>query len=122
MDVLHELEQLAPVAGVFGNNDEPALVELLPERRVVELEGVRLGMVHDAGRRAGRAGRLAGQFPGCDAVVYAHSHVPEATCEGGFWLLNPGSPTDRRRAPARSMLELTLNAGEIRPRVVTFSS
>src|SRR5262245_65055002 len=71
VSVLEELSELAPVVGVLGNNDEPVLAELLPERRVVEVEGVRIGMVHDGGRRSGRSARLVRLFPDCDAVVYA---------------------------------------------------
>jgi uncharacterized protein len=118
--VLRELEGYAPVVGVVGNNDEPALVELLPERRIVELAGVRIGMVHHAGRRAGRGARLARMFPECDAVVYAHSHMPEVEREGRVWIVNPGSPTERRRAPARSMVEAVTHQGVFRPKLVTF--
>ena len=121
--VLHELERLAPIVGVWGNNDEPALTELLPERRVVEVEGVRIGMVHDAGRRTGRNARLLRLFPDCHAVVYAHSHLPEIARDGDVWILNPGSPTERRRAPARSMLEVVVAKSSVsRPALVTLDS
>jgi uncharacterized protein len=120
--VLRDLEQFAPVVGVLGNNDDPALAELLPERRVVEVGGMRIGMVHDGGRRAGRGERLVRMFPGCDAVVYAHSHMPEVGRAGDVWILNPGSPTERRRAPSRSMLEVGVTqASRFRPQLVTFS-
>lgn len=102
--VLRELEAYAPVEAVFGNMDEPALKETLPERRVVEVDGVRIGLVHIPGPRAGREERLVSWFPGCDAVVYGHTHVPQVERHRGVWILNPGSPTERRRAPARSML------------------
>lgn len=122
MSVLEELEQLAPVSAVVGNNDEPTLAERLPARLVVEVEGARIGITHEAGGRAGRPRRLAARFPECDAVVYAHTHVPEISREGKLWILNPGSPTERRRAPARSMLELSVNAGRLRPTLVTLSA
>jgi putative phosphoesterase len=67
--VLRELEAYAPVEAVRGNMDEPALQAVLPERRVVEVEGARIGLVHIPGPRAGREARLASWFPGCDAVV-----------------------------------------------------
>ena len=119
--VLRELERLALVVGVLGNNDEAGLAALLPERRVLAVEGVRIGMVHDAGRRAGREARLLRLFPDCDAIVYAHSHVPEITRAGDVWILNPGSPTERRRAPARSMLEVVVTESSVsRPELVTF--
>jgi uncharacterized protein len=119
--VLEELGRLAPVEGVAGNMDEPALLELLPERRVVGVAGARIGMVHVPGPAAGRAARLAAAFPGCDAVVYGHTHIPEVTRAGDVWVLNPGSPTERRGAPAHAMLMLDVESGEIRPELVTVS-
>jgi uncharacterized protein len=119
--VLEELGRLAPVEAVAGNMDEPALIELLPERRVVGHEGARIGMVHVPGPAAVRAARLAAAFPGCDAVVYGHTHIPEVSRVGDVWVLNPGSPTERRGAPAHSMLMLDVEAGEIRPELVTLS-
>jgi putative phosphoesterase len=104
--VLRELEAFAPVEAVFGNMDEPTLRETLPERRVVSVEGVRIGMVHVAGDRSGREERLVSWFPGCDAVVYGHTHVPQVEQHRGVWVLNPGSPTERRRAPRHSLLVL----------------
>ena len=58
------------------------------------------------------------RFPGCDAVLYGHTHLPEVERHGGVWILNPGSPTERRRAPAHTMLVLEIEAGEIRPELV----
>jgi uncharacterized protein len=103
---------------VYGNMDEPELARLLLERRVVEVGGARIGLVHIPGPSAGRAERLAGLFPGCDAVVYGHTHAPEATRHGSTWILNPGSPTERRRAPGHSMLVLDVAEGRIEPRLV----
>jgi hypothetical protein len=119
--VLDELGRLAPVEGVAGNMDEPALMELLPERRVVGVAGARIGMVHVPGPAAGRAARLAAAFPECDAVIYGHTHIPDLSRVGDVWVLNPGSPTERRGAPAHSMLTLDVEAGEIRPKLVTLS-
>ncbi len=106
--VLDELEALGPpVHAVLGNVDEPALAQRLPERRVVEVGQVRVGLVHDAGPAAGRLRRQRRAFPNCDAVVFGHSHVPlhETSVEAGFafQLFNPGSPTDRRRQPHHTM-------------------
>jgi uncharacterized protein len=102
--VLAELEALCPrVAGVHGNVDEPALRQALPSRRVVEAGGARIGMVHDAGPRKGRLPRLRRWFPHADAVVFGHSHLPLHEREGDLQIFNPGSPTDRRRAPAHTM-------------------
>jgi uncharacterized protein len=119
--VLEELGRLAPVEAVAGNMDEPALMELLPERRVVGVAGARIGMVHVPGPAAGRAARLTAAFPGCDAVVYGHTHLPDVSRFGDVWVLSPGSPTERRGARAHSMLVLDVEAGEIRPELVTLS-
>jgi uncharacterized protein len=116
--VLDELRRLAPVEAVHGNMDEPALKAALPETRVVEVEGARIGLVHEPGAAAGRAARLVGRFPGCDAVVYGHTHLPELAREGPFWILNPGSPTERRRAPVRTMIVLQAAEGSLEPRLV----
>jgi uncharacterized protein len=116
--VLRELEAFAPVEAVFGNMDEPALQETLPERRVVAVEGVRIGMVHVPGERPGREERLVSWFPGCDAVVYGHTHLPQLEQHRGVWILNPGSPTERRRAPHRSLIVLDIAETGLNARVV----
>jgi uncharacterized protein len=113
--VLDDLRGLGPVEAVYGNMDEQALRESLPQRRIVEIDDARIGMVHIPGPRAGRAARLTSWFPGCGAVLYGHTHVPELQRHEGLWILNPGSPTERRRAPQRSMLELVVHGAEIRP-------
>ena len=117
--VLELLREFAPVHAVYGNMDEPELRAALPEQLVVEVGGARIGMLHIPGPAAGRAARLAETFRGCDAVVYGHTHVPETTQHGGVWMLNPGSPTERRRAPNRSLLTLEIDGGAIRPELVT---
>ena len=106
---------------VFGNMDETALRESLPRDVVVEAGGAKIGMVHVPGPRIGREARLVARFPDCDAVVYGHTHIPEVERHEKVWILNPGSPTDRRSAPEHSMLELAVDAGKIRPRLVTLS-
>jgi uncharacterized protein len=119
---LDELRSLGPpVQAVAGNMDELALRETLPQELVVELENARIGMVHIPGPAAGREARLAARFPGCDAVVYGHTHIPQVERFGGVWILNPGSPTERRRAPARSLLELRVARREIEPKLVLLS-
>ena len=108
-----ELRKIAPVDGVVGNMDEPELRSILPPKLVVEHEGVRIGMVHNGGPRAGRAERLVERFPGCDAIVYGHTHVPEALRLGAVWILNPGSPTERRSAPHHAMIVLEVSDGAL---------
>jgi putative phosphoesterase len=111
-ELLHELAGFAPVHAVLGNND----VDLrLPERLEVDLAGVRVAMVHDSGPSAGRAARLRRWFPDADVVVFGHSHLPWREVDpGGQLHLNPGSPTERRRAPTRTVAWLELDAGEVR--------
>jgi len=118
--VLEELSELAPVEAVRGNMDLPELWSL-PERRVVEAACTRIGMIHDPGPRVGREQRLVAAFPGCAAVVYGHTHVPQVEEAAGAWILNPGSPTERRRAANRSLLVLEVEGGRVRPRLVELS-
>lgn len=120
--VLEELRELGPLEAVYGNMDEPLLRETLPQRHVVDVDGVRIALVHIPGPRAGREARLAGWFPGCDAVVYGHTHIPAVEQHQGIWILNPGSPTERRKAPMRSMLELEIAAGTIRPTLIALGT
>ena len=119
---LAELRALGPpVWAVHGNCDEAALQAELPAELVVEADGARIAMVHVPGPAAGRAERLLHRFPGCAAVVYGHTHLPETNRVGGIWLLNPGSPTERRRAPFRSLLLLQAKAGVLTPRLIDLS-
>ena len=120
--VLEDLARLAPVAAVAGNMDEPTLLAALPEQRVVEFAGARIGMVHVPGPAVGRGERLVARFPDCDAVVYGHTHLPDVSRAGDVWVFNPGSPTERRGSPIHSMLMLEVDSGEIRPEVVALST
>lgn len=116
--VLEELERYARVEAVYGNMDEPELMERLPRERVVEVGGARIGMIHIPGPRLGREERLRARFPGCDAVVYGHTHVPQLDRRAGVWILNPGSPTDRRRSPEHTMIELAIADGAVEAQLV----
>jgi uncharacterized protein len=114
VEVLELLESLGPpVHAVHGNVDEPALQMRLPAVRVVETEGTRIVMTHDGGPARGRLGRLRRRFPGADAVVFGHSHVPLHQAGDGFQIFNPGSPTDRRRAPGHTMGIATARDGRL---------
>jgi len=102
--VLAELEALCPVVlAVYGNVDDDSLRRQLPETREVEAGGRCVAIVHDAGPKDGRLSRMRARFPDADAVVFGHSHLPLHEQQGGFQIFNPGSPTERRRAPQRSM-------------------
>ncbi|MDP9294603.1 MAG: metallophosphatase family protein [Actinomycetota bacterium] len=105
LSVLRELEALGPpVHAVHGNVDDADLRALLPEARVVEAAGAWIAMLHDAGPAAGRLERLRRRFPGADAAVFGHSHMPlHEHGREGFQIFNPGSPTERRRAPRHTM-------------------
>jgi putative phosphoesterase len=112
--LLDLLRSIAPVHAVLGNNDV-ALRGVLPERAELTLDGVRVGMVHDSGLRAGREARMLRQFPDAGLVVFGHSHAPwNAAGLGGQWLFNPGSATQRRAQPHRTLGVLDLESGELR--------
>ena len=116
---LEELRAFGPsVEAVYGNMDEPLLKETLPREHMVEVDGARIAMVHEAGQRVGREARLAARFPDCEAVVYGHTHVPQVERFQHLWVLNPGSPTERRSAPVRSMLVLTVRARRVTPELI----
>ena len=107
-----------PLHAVHGNVDEPALRERLPAALVVEVGELRIGMTHDPGPRAGREQRLSARFPGCAGVVYGHTHQPQVARAGETWILNPGSPTERRRAPSHTMLVLDVAGDRLTPDLI----
>jgi uncharacterized protein len=124
VQVLRELEAIGPpVVGVQGNVDSADLRRLLPVERIVEAEGARIAMVHDAGPRAGRLERMRRRFgERAGAVVFGHSHLPlHERAEDGFQLFNPGSPTERRRAPTHTMGMAHVDAGRVTFELVTIS-
>ena len=120
--VLEELAAYAPVRAVSGNMDQPALVETLPKSRVVEVGEARIGMIHIPGPRAGREARLAVRFPDCDAIVYGHTHVPQVERVGERWVLNPGSPTERRSSPRHTMIVVRVDGRTLAPELVDVST
>ncbi|MET9295525.1 metallophosphoesterase [Streptomyces sp. NPDC003077] len=100
--------------GVYGNNDGPELRARLPEVARAELGGLRFGVVHETGAAQGRERRCAQRFPDLDVLVFGHSHIPwDSVAPGGLRLLNPGSPTDRRREPYRTFLTARVEDGEL---------
>lgn len=116
--LLRALEEVAPVHAVLGNNDD-ALRGALPETIERAFDGVRVAMIHDSGPRAAREGRMKRRFPDADLVVFGHSHIPwnEAGLDGQ-WLLNPGSPTERRGQPHRTLAVVDTDAGTFTSRIV----
>jgi putative phosphoesterase len=112
--VLRELEAHGPVAAVRGNMDDVELQRALPESRIVSVESVRIALVHDGGPAAGRLRRLRARFPDADAVVFGHSHLPlHERGDDGFQVFNPGSPTERRRAPRHTMGMARVKGGAV---------
>jgi putative phosphoesterase len=101
VDLLDRLEARSRrLVAVHGNNDHGALRERLPEVARAEVAGLRLAVVHETGAAQGREARCARRFPDADVLVFGHSHIPwDTTADTGLRLLNPGSPTDRRRQP-----------------------
>lgn len=118
MDValLDALEERARrLVACWGNNDGPDLRERLPEVARVTLDGVRVVVVHETGASAGREKRMAATYPDTDVLVFGHSHIPwDTTAPGGLRLLNPGSPTDRRRQPYCTYMTATIETGVLR--------
>jgi putative phosphoesterase len=113
-EALRELEAIGPpLAAVHGNVDSEELRRLLPAERVVEAAGARIAMVHDAGNARGRLERLRRRFPDADAAVFGHSHMPLHEERDGFQIFNPGSPTERRRAPERTMGVARAESGRV---------
>jgi uncharacterized protein len=117
-------ERARRLVAVHGNNDHGALRERLPEVARAEIEGIRLAVAHETGDKKGREARCAARFPDTDLLVFGHSHIPwdtVAPSEGapsGLRLVNPGSPTDRRRQPFCTFVTAVADDGVLRD--VTF--
>jgi putative phosphoesterase len=113
--LLDELEVRARrLIACYGNNDGPDLRRRLPLVATAELDGVRLAVVHEAGQKQGREGRMAALYPDVDVLVFGHSHIPwDTRAPSGLRLLNPGSPTDRRRQPSCTFMTAVLEAGDL---------
>jgi putative phosphoesterase len=112
--VLDELVAYAPVHVVLGNNDQPDVAAWgAPETLELDLDGLRVAMIHDAGAAPGRFRRMARRFPDADLVVYGHSHIPLDETGEGVHLFNPGSPTDRRRQPRGTIGVLDIDEGRV---------
>ena len=100
------------LVGVAGNNDHGVLRDRLPELATVDVEGLRFGVVHETGPAAGREARCEADHPDLDVLVFGHSHIPwDTTTPRGLRLLNPGSPTDRRRQPSCTYMTAVVQDG-----------
>jgi putative phosphoesterase len=115
LSVLRELEAYGPVVAVHGNVDDAEAQAALPASASIDTAGATIGVVHDAGPAKGRMARLRRRFPDADAVVFGHSHIPlHEPAPDGFQIFNPGSPTERRRAPRHTMGIATVESGRVR--------
>ncbi len=112
--VLRELESYGPVVAVHGNVDDGEVRAALPAVASIDADGVSIAIVHDAGPARGRFARLRNRFPGADAVVFGHSHIPRHEfAPDGFQIFNPGSPTERRGAPRHTMGIAVVRGGRV---------
>lgn len=114
-ELLDALEARSPrLVACWGNNDGDELRRRLPERTDVVLDGVRFTVTHETGASGGRDERMAATYPDTDVLVFGHSHIPwDSTAKSGLRLLNPGSPTDRRRQPHCTYMTATIDGGEL---------
>jgi uncharacterized protein len=104
----------ARLIACFGNNDGPGLRARLPEIAYASVDGLRVAVLHDSGPSTGRTERMAARFPDVDLLVFGHSHIPwDTTAPSGLRLLNPGSPTDRRRQPHATYLTASVTVGAL---------
>ncbi|MDX6226426.1 MAG: uncharacterized protein QOE64_2802 [Frankiales bacterium] len=113
--LLDELESRSRgLLGCWGNNDGPELRARLPEVGRIDLDGLRLGVIHETGSAAGREARVDQRHPDLDVLVFGHSHIPwDTVTPAGKRLLNPGSPTDRRRQPVGTYMTVEVLAGTL---------
>ena len=113
VELLDRVEgRAARLLACWGNNDGDELRARLPETARVTLDGVRLAVTHETGAATGREARADRAHPDSDVLVFGHSHIPwDTTTPAGLRLLNPGSPTDRRRQPTGTYLTFTLTDG-----------
>ena len=114
--LLDQLEERSRrLVAVYGNNDHGPFRRRLPEIARAEIDGLRFAVVHETGDAKGREARCAARFPDTDVLVFGHSHIPwDTVAPGGLRLLNPGSPTDRRRQPYGTFVTATADGGELR--------
>jgi putative phosphoesterase len=119
-DVLQELARHAPLRAVRGNGDRPEVEAWgAAEELELELRGVRVALLHDAGPSRGRPARLRRRFPKADVVVFGHSHIPLVARHEGLLLVNPGSPTWKRREPRPTVAWLRARDGAVEAEIVS---
>lgn len=113
-EALDELERHGPVVGVWGNNDDAAVRARLPEIARLDIEGLRIAVVHETGQSRNRESRMEVAFGDADVLIFGHSHIPwDTSTPRGLRLLNPGSPTDRRRQPRCTYMTAAVDDGAL---------
>jgi putative phosphoesterase len=107
LSVAEELERYGPLIGIHGNNDDEDVRQNYPARRELEIDGKLVVMIHGdvGGRTAIQAARAQSRG---DVVLFGHSHQAHIEWLDGRLLLNPGSPTDKRWSPFRSIALLEM--------------
>jgi uncharacterized protein len=112
--VLDELSAYAPVRAVLGNNDLPEVSAWgAPPTAQFDIDGLPVAMIHDSGQASGRLRRMRATFPSAELVVFGHSHIPLDASDAGMRIVNPGSPTDKRRQPHRTIGVLDIADGRL---------
>lgn len=119
-EVVPLFEALAPFDMVAGNNDGPEIHEKYGRKKILTIEGMRLGMLHGDGARGKTIDRALKAFSDVDAILFGHSHIPYCERHDGIWLVNPGSPTDKRFQPRYSYGILTIEDGKVTPHLFYF--
>ncbi len=117
-DIFDFLNGLGHLKAVRGNTDEAALRGRLPVKRVVEIDGIKIGLIHGSGTPFGMARRLVLEFPDVQAVVYGHAHKPSQEMIGDVLVINPGSPTSNRFQPKNTYGILTIDQGTVRGEII----
>ncbi|MCX5858935.1 MAG: metallophosphoesterase family protein [Proteobacteria bacterium] len=115
--VLDLLKEIAPVEAVAGNMDGPEARQELPIKKNLEIEGIKLGIIHGGGSPHGMIDRIISEFSGVDAILFGHTHAPFAETRDGIFFFNPGSPTDRRFAPYNSLGILIIDSNDPKQKI-----
>lgn len=118
MEVLKKLAKIAPVRAVCGNMDTGETATQLPQKDIIKVDGVSIGLIHGRGAPAGLIDLVRGEFKDVNAIIFGHSHSPVNQVKDGILFFNPGSPTDKVFAPYNSYGILEINGKEISPRII----
>ena len=123
-DVADMLRRYAPVDVVAGNNDNEEVRRRFPRQKIIDVDGVRIGMVHGDARNKPALACAQAAFSGdeVDVIAFGHSHKPYCEKHGGVWLLNPGSPTDKRTNPFFSFAIIEISHGRVTPKLIFYTS